>query len=702
MTGQDAGAADLSVLLTIHREATLLRRTLLALAATAGHAAAAGYRLELVAALDRSDAATRAVLAGADLGVFAARQVLELDCGAPGLSRNAALEAATGRLVAFADADDLVAPDFLACTIAAADRHGPRTLVVPQWLIAFGAEEHAVEFLPLQEVGARSLFGAHPFIHRICGHRLALRGRRFARTGGGTGHGFEDWHFNAEAVADGFDLRPAPGAVMFYRRRGAGRMAAELRARVEMPPCRLFAPEIFAALPPGPEARAATDADPSPRRARLLALPGLEDAMLAVNAIDPELDVTLPRRALVVDNRDWLQPRLDAAYGELAEVIGRRRFSEVFLLPFISTGGADRYVEDIMRAMYATDPGRPILALLGEPLAAGSDLTRVPPHAAVIDLAGDFRHLTPLDWDVLTLRLIQSAAPGARIHMRPSPYVDRFMARCGPALKGHPMVFYRFGEPARLDGGRVFAMPYGFHFVSKHLPRLTTIVADNAGVVANDHRRLGLWPERWQVLLSRMAPATTEEALAARLARGTGRVLWASRPDAEKRPELLRPLAAALRRVDPGLRIEAYGNAVLGGFDTASLSGLRNLAFHGAHAGFETLDHAAFDAFLYTSWFDGLPIVLLEAAAHGLPIIAPDVGGVGGFVEDGETGLLLPSLPDPEAMAELYAAAIARLCGDPALRIRLARGALRRLGDRHSPAAHTAAVSRIFGLGGMA
>jgi glycosyltransferase involved in cell wall biosynthesis len=58
----------------------------------------------------------------------------------------------------------------------------------------------------------------------------------------------------------------------------------------------------------------------------------------------------------------------------------------------------------------------------------------------------------------------------------------------------------------------------------------------------------------------------------------------------------------------------------------------------------------ASDAFLMSSAWEGLPIVLLEASACGLPAVATNVGGNPEVVEDGQTGLLTPS-KDPAALA---------------------------------------------------
>jgi glycosyltransferase involved in cell wall biosynthesis len=59
---------------------------------------------------------------------------------------------------------------------------------------------------------------------------------------------------------------------------------------------------------------------------------------------------------------------------------------------------------------------------------------------------------------------------------------------------------------------------------------------------------------------------------------------------------------------------------------------------------------AAADVFVLPSLWEGLPYVLVEAAALGKPIVASDIDGVREVVRSGETGVLVPPR-DPGGLA---------------------------------------------------
>ena len=87
---------------------------------------------------------------------------------------------------------------------------------------------------------------------------------------------------------------------------------------------------------------------------------------------------------------------------------------------------------------------------------------------------------------------------------------------------------------------------------------------------------------------------------------------------------------------------------------------------------------------------DGLPNVIQEALALGLPVIATDVTGIPEVVHHEKTGLQVPQR-DPQVLA----AAIRKLLRDPALRVRLATGG-RRLIEADFDNRHTSKCRRAM------
>ena len=81
---------------------------------------------------------------------------------------------------------------------------------------------------------------------------------------------------------------------------------------------------------------------------------------------------------------------------------------------------------------------------------------------------------------------------------------------------------------------------------------------------------------------------------------------------------------------------------------------------------YDRADVFAMTSIDYRHSVEGFGLVYLEAAAHGLPIVAHDVGGVSEAIVEGVTGLLIP----PDHPAQL-AAAFEKLISDARLRQRL-------------------------------
>jgi glycosyltransferase involved in cell wall biosynthesis len=88
---------------------------------------------------------------------------------------------------------------------------------------------------------------------------------------------------------------------------------------------------------------------------------------------------------------------------------------------------------------------------------------------------------------------------------------------------------------------------------------------------------------------------------------------------------------------------------------------------------------------------EGSPMAVIEAFAHGVPVVATPVGGIPELVTDGVDGLLVPP-GDPDALA----AALIRLLTDEPLRAGLAAGARATWARTHTMDAYAAGLSDVW------
>ncbi len=107
--------------------------------------------------------------------------------------------------------------------------------------------------------------------------------------------------------------------------------------------------------------------------------------------------------------------------------------------------------------------------------------------------------------------------------------------------------------------------------------------------------------------------------------------------------------------------------------------GLGNfVAFSGFRSDMENV-YRAMDVFVLASQYEGFPLVVLEAMAANVPIVATPVGGVVECLRDNENSLLVPF-----AESKQLAEALEKLLVNESLRIGLAETALREVQTRFS------------------
>ncbi|HEX6248379.1 MAG TPA: glycosyltransferase family 4 protein [Nocardioidaceae bacterium] len=101
--------------------------------------------------------------------------------------------------------------------------------------------------------------------------------------------------------------------------------------------------------------------------------------------------------------------------------------------------------------------------------------------------------------------------------------------------------------------------------------------------------------------------------------------------------------------------------------------------------------YADADIFCLPSWWEAMPLSILEAMAAGLPVVATSVGDVGRVVADGTTGFVVPK----QSPADL-AAALRKLVEDAELRSAMGATARRRVEEHFSSAVTARAVCDLY------
>ena len=227
---------------------------------------------------------------------------------------------------------------------------------------------------------------------------------------------------------------------------------------------------------------------------------------------------------------------------------------------------------------------------------------------------------------------------------------------------------YRLGQP-----GEAFAWRWlrGIHNHAARTLAPSTVTA--TGLLGRGINDVWLWGRG--VDTARFDPARRSEQIRAQLAPGGELIAgYVGRLATEKRVELLAGITAL-----NGVRLVIVGG---GPAEPYLRQHLRGALFLGERRGDELAAiFASLDIFVHSGPYETFGQTLQEAAASGLPVVAPAAGGPLDLVEDGVTGYLVPPA-DPDALT----CAVALLAADPARRAAFGAAGRRKVLGRSWPA----------------
>lgn len=336
------------------------------------------------------------------------------------------------------------------------------------------------------------------------------------------------------------------------------------------------------------------------------------------------------------------------AYAQLGKHV-RQAYRHIILTPWLKSGGADLGVIYWAEALAACSPEKEVLVVATE-VAESPWKTKLPPTADFLDFGSLTKDLSLHERATVLARLLVQHPPET-LHIINSNVGWQAIELFGSAIRSKSRIYASvFCDDYSIDG---VPRGYGRTALPAAWQHLSRAFSDNTAYPKRLQRSLGLPPSLFRTIYF---PAKQYEA--AKLYAATNRVLWASRLDRQKRPDILYAIASAM----PELEFHVYGEPLLddGRKWQRKLKQLANVRLFGGFDGFQSIPPAGYFAFLYTSAWDGLPLVLMQATAAGLPIVTAPVGGIGDLITV-QSGFLVGDADDWTG----YVEALRQLHGNP-------------------------------------
>lgn len=718
---RDKKKLDVSVVVTAHSEGILAHKTMLTVFRAAARLEKSNISYEILIHIDNGTDETKSYFERYknDKRI----KLFHNQFGDLSESRNFTIDQARGSYIALADADDLYSENWLIDFYNSVK--GTKDIVARfNYILTFGGNRTIIT--DLTDLSERDEF-LYSFDSNVYGSPCMFHKDIYLTTPQRANHrpfGYEDWQWFLDTKARGIKHVITPGTVLFYRRdplAKASLLNGQVRDRAALSKTPYFdfsrlksvlkrwtLDDIKQSLSPPPEKKKITVKGLakdglyvtltyankfSVYKALRRTIKGgdreipeylpeipepLEKEWKAINAIEKFL---YPDKA-AIKMTEFYRPNKRIAIGYLNMVAGcKKRPDTLVLVPWLNPGGADmvfiKTVNEIVKqhsdwsvAVMQTDRSS---SPWKNQLSKKVDFVNLDEEFADIDYERQM--------DIMAAFVIQNDIK--RIVIANSMFGYHFAMRYKALIRAIDLKLYVFSfngvvsDYGRVGGYAHEQLPLIYNVVYK-------VVTDNSAIAKEMVHAHGYIEDKYnthhQFVKEKIVPIKNsgyKQSLA---------VMWAGRIAWQKMPGVL---AEVNLRVKDRHRIDVYGK-LEDWYDEAFLA-KNQLNYKREFNGINDLPTGDYDVFMYTSNADGLPNILLEAATKGLPIIAPNVGGIGDFIKDGETGILIDDCRDVDA----YEAALDRL-RDGALREKLVKNAQAFLKKEFTPERWKAGVKEIF------
>lgn len=641
-----------------------------------------------------------------------------------GQSRNFAISKAKGKYVATIDADDIMSRNWLAQSIPLLEAASEPTVAHSEYTVEFeGANSLIIKHGEIDyETDALLSVFANRWNSVIVTQRQLMLDNPY--TPNSPGYGYEDWHFNCRTIHQRAHNILVPGTAIFVRRRHTNsEWARQIASRAVLRANPLFAFRNIRQLKNPFELHSKKSSQKNSSRS-LLSKQGIKhkishypvvykaikrgrqilkqavtrnfrttpivpvwltDEWLDLHTIDKQLfpDETMLKSLPIYDTITPSHIAAGDCYKQLIDQTNHDSYTYIIFAPWLAKGGADKYTIDYANAIANISQSAVlIVTTLDHPSPWKEKVSKD------VDVV-DFGSITAGVDEGIKHRIMEHIVENSgatTLHIINSEYGYKFVRDHSEYITAtnKKVVVSSFSQSIDPATNRI----YGYSHT--HVPFIyeitSLIISDNQAVINMWEKEYGFDPNR-MILLQQCIELNGTNPRHIYKTHSPISVLWASRISHEKMPEIVAEIAS---RLNDSFRIDMYGS-LESGFESL-VSGLPvNVVYKGSYDGFDSIDSSKYDIYLYTSLFDGVPNMILEAASAGLPIIASDVGGISEFLTS-KTGVCIQNIYDPQK----YVDAINFLAENERIRKELGAGAYKKIHTNYSRARYNESVKLIL------
>lgn len=356
-----------------------------------------------------------------------------------------------------------------------------------------------------------------------------------------------------------------------------------------------------------------------------------------INEIEPKLYPLLEVPRLEISTNKNLDTYLEGMLMSFPKNVDYLIFA-----PWINIGGADKLTLNLIKGIKEKFPRTSIGLITTE--KTRSNLQSLQREGVYFfDLGNSFENLTTEEREVLLKRFIIQLSPKRIVNVN-SHLLFNLLLKSSKELSYFSDLFCFCFSPSRSKEGQLTG--FSVDYIPKIIADVKFVLTDNRNIINFLVNTFGLDENKFKVLYQPIEISEFKEKNYQRNKKWN--VLWASRIDYEKLPSVLDKI---IMKSTKKMSFHIYGRSVIDKkvINLNSVKRRKNVKVYGEYKeGLRNINTDSFDVYLYTSWFDGMPNVVLEAMSLGLPVIASDVGGIKEIITDKKTGFLIKDIFNEE------------------------------------------------------